>query len=61
MSQDERHCLQTINDFLANYSGYAVVLDKINIQDVLTVPYDPVHYTTNTANTIVCHWLHSLN
>ena len=61
LPQDERHCLQTINEFLANYSGHAVVLDKIPIQDVKSVLNDPVHYTAETANNIVSQWLQSLN
>ena len=53
--------LSLINDFLEKHSGNMAVLPKISTQALKVVTGDPVHYTSNTANTILRHWMAHLN
>jgi hypothetical protein len=53
--------LSIINDYLDKYPGTAAVLPKISTQTLKTESGDPVHYTSQTANAILCHWMAHLN
>ena len=53
--------LSLINDYLAKHSGNAAVLPKFPNQTLKTESGDPVHYTSQTANAILRHWMVHLN
>ena len=61
LPQVECCCLSLINDFLANHSGPATVLPRIQTEKLQVTSGDPVHYTPKTANAILRHWMEHLN